>query len=178
MSILLRKECQPYLDAANLGMLHVAVEEKCLTLKGECGKTFVSVSGIQFATNTPRNAELEYAVKLFSEFLWKYTEELQNLVNATLAFNELPIVTVPDGLYIPKYWSQDYLQTAKAGVYVGIYENGNMTVSGNGMPIAEAVNLYKTNIEAVSNYFIDVAKYDEQSKQLQTLRSTVAKCNI
>ena len=58
MSILIRQKCQGYLDDLGLNFIHVAVQNKTLTLVGECGAPVLTVSGIKFDTNVPKKSEL------------------------------------------------------------------------------------------------------------------------
>jgi len=94
MSLLLRNACQDTLDNAQLSNFHIRVNEysKAMTIVGECGQPFVSISGIKFARVVPSNAELPLAVELLDAFLMKHKPDFDLYVQELAKFKSLPVV--------------------------------------------------------------------------------------
>ena len=82
MSLLLRQELQPVLDAHNLQFLHVEINNaKSLAIVGECGKPLTAINGIRFSSsNTITKAEINFAKELFAKFMLKHGEKLVKIV--------------------------------------------------------------------------------------------------
>lgn len=70
MSLMLRKQCQPVLDANSLANYHVGISaNKRLIVVEECGKPLLALSGVVFSNKTPTNKEIIYAVELLGDFI-------------------------------------------------------------------------------------------------------------
>jgi len=84
MALLLRKMCQPKLDAAFMFAFHADIDDssKNLFLYTQCGKPFASVHGVRFATTRPTHAEMEYAVDLLVKWLRKNKTTIQDYITA------------------------------------------------------------------------------------------------
>lgn len=83
MSLILRQELQPILDAHNLQFLHVEINNanKSLAIVGECGKPLTVINGIRFSSSsTITKAEIKFAKELFAKFMLKYGEKLVKIV--------------------------------------------------------------------------------------------------
>jgi hypothetical protein len=91
MSLILRRECQEVLDAADLHNFHVEIINKYLAIVGECGKPLVTISGIQFSRGTPSKAEIPYAVELFNAFVTKYKLLFEEFTKIKADLSLLPI---------------------------------------------------------------------------------------
>lgn len=92
MSLMLRKACQETLDKYGLSMYHTEIGDsgyrgarKHLKIIGECGKELVTITGITFTRNEPKNAEIEYAVELFNDFMNMHGKLIQNYITRAKA---------------------------------------------------------------------------------------------
>lgn len=97
MSLLLRKACEETLNLAGLGNYHVRIDgNNNLSVVGECGKIFFTVSGIKFSRSTPTGAEVKYAAELLSDFCVQHKNTLQTAVSTKLAlFKAKPYEATP-----------------------------------------------------------------------------------
>lgn len=89
---MLRKACQDTLDKYGLSMYHTEIgdsgyrgSQKHLKIVGECGKELVTITGITFTRNEPKNAEIDYAVELFGDFMNMHGKLMQNYVTRAKA---------------------------------------------------------------------------------------------
>jgi len=82
MSLMLRKTCEECLYKAGLESFHVQIntDNKYLEIVTECGKPFVSVSGITFARLTPTIAEIDYAEELLTAFIIKHKIAIDRVI--------------------------------------------------------------------------------------------------
>jgi len=176
MSILLRKECQPYLDELGLDLLHVAIQNKTLAIKGECGQTLVSVNGIQFQTNQPKVKEFEYAVELFTKFLHKHKEILIALVTKKRAFKLLKLPELPAN-YKTSYTGIVHVPILNTSSTLGFYPNGTIKPSGP-INVDTLLSTYKVNKLAVNNYFREKLEYDNIQKEWSELANQMNSCDI
>ena len=85
MSLILRQKTEQLLKDAGLPEFHVQINNKYLTIVGQCGQTVVTARGIQFSKNVPSNAEIDYAVELFATFLEKHVDTLKEYKTARMA---------------------------------------------------------------------------------------------
>jgi len=172
MSILIRKECQPALDAAGLEMLHVAVHDKTLTLDRECGRTLIAISGIRFHSNSPKVAEVEYATKLFHKFLEKHINALRDYTVLLQEFNSLPIPAKPESS------SDRYPATILSYTHFRIDYTGTVT-DINGRPtVADIVEEYEANLPDITKYFKELHIYKEIESRLHKAKDALSTCNI
>ena len=91
MSLLLRNACQETMDNAGLGNFHVRTNENnnTMTIVGECGQPFVSISGIKFARTAPSAAEIPLAVELLEVFLLKHKPDFDAYVRESAKYKKL-----------------------------------------------------------------------------------------
>lgn len=85
MSLILRQKTEQLLKDAGLPEFHVQINNKYLTIVGQCGQTIVTARGIQFSKNVPSNAEIDYAVELFTAFLERHVDTLREYKEARMA---------------------------------------------------------------------------------------------
>ena len=92
MSLLLRNACQQTMDNAGLGNFHVRTNttDNTMTIVGECGQPFVSISGIKFARLAPSNAEIPLAVELLEIFLIKHKSDFDLYVAELAKYAKIP----------------------------------------------------------------------------------------
>ena len=81
MSILMRKAAQELLDSNGLSSFHVRINNKHLTIVGECGQPLVTVRGIKFTRDDPSQKEIAYAVELLDAFILKHKHSIENLMD-------------------------------------------------------------------------------------------------
>lgn len=189
--LLLRKECQPLLDAVGLGNLHIEVQDKCVVLVGECGKPLVSVKGISFSKPTINSVEREYAVELFDKFLAKYATDINTYITAkqayalvippTMSFDfVLGTNTVGYGTNMRTHHSASFKVTFDTTtINVTVTEFG-VTFSG-AIPVAELETLadrLRDNICAADAYITDIGIYTDEGKRIEELRNKLAACDI
>lgn len=90
MSLILRKDCQPLLDAAGLGDSHVQINScKNLDIVGKCGQPLATVWGVSFTRKDPTRVEIEYCKELLEEYLAQYGKKVITYMKALRAFRAL-----------------------------------------------------------------------------------------
>lgn len=181
MSISLRKSCQPSLDAAGLSMVHVGVKNKILTIVGPCGQPLVTVSGIEFDTNTPKKMEIPYALNLFEEFLSQKSSDITTYLQLKHAFSELeqpslePItkanLSCRNITYTTNGYEMSYDRGSKKLSSVKVLNDATFSITNASIAINEAE-------EVLTPYFQAVTEYNEKEKELSTLRTALQTCNI
>jgi hypothetical protein len=176
MSILLRKQCQPHLDKIGLDLLHVAVNNKVLTIEGECGQTLVLINGIQFQTSQPKTKELEYAEELFIKFLHKHKELLVSLIAKKRAFKLLKAPELPEN-YKTSYTDIVYVPITNTSNTLNFYPNGTVKPTGP-ITIDALISTYETNKLAVNIYFKEKLQYDNVQKEWSELVNQMNSCDI
>lgn len=191
--LLLRKECQPLLNAVGLNNLHIEIQDKCLVLVGECGKPLVSVKGISFSKPTINSVEREYAVELFEQFLTKYEADITAYITDKKAFALIPIPSVGTG-FTTSMDTTGY-QTALKTFYTvsfkvdlpGQVGSIAVTVSENGVtfnsaiPFTEIETLAETlriNVCAADAFIADMKAYTDESNRIATMREKLSACDI
>jgi hypothetical protein len=189
--LLLRKECQPILDAAGLGNLHIEVLDKCLVLVGECGKPLVNVRGIAFSKPTVNSTEREYAVELFTQFLSKYVTDIITYIAAKKAYALTAQPVVGEG-FVASQNTTGYGSTLKtfhavsfkvsfADRVVHVTVNDNGVTFNNAIPISEMATLAATlhdGIYTAEDFITDITAYTEEGKRIDELRAKLAACDI
>lgn len=91
-SILVRKYCQPVLDAAGYPTFFATVSDSYahpLKIYTTCGKSFVEIHGVRFSKSKPSVAESEYSAELLEQWLARHKEDFEEYVDAYVAYNEL-----------------------------------------------------------------------------------------
>jgi hypothetical protein len=189
--LLLRKECQPILDAAGLGNLHIEVQDKCLVLVGECGKPLINVRGITFSKPAINNSERIYAVELFTQFLSKYVTDIITYIAAKKAYALTP-QPVPEEGFVANQNTTGYGDTLQTFHIVSfkltLADNIiNVTVGNSGItfnnaiPVTEIETLADTLRDSVSTakeFIADIIIYTEEGKRINNLRAKLAACDI
>lgn len=81
MSIKVRRAIQPLLDEAGLEFFHAGLQgsTNLIQIRGQCGKPYVTISGIKFSQSNPGKEDVAYAAELFKDFLEQNGEELARL---------------------------------------------------------------------------------------------------
>ena len=94
MSLILRTTCQEQLNDNGLGDYHVRLNgNNSLMIAAECGKPFVTIAGIQFASGRPTRAEINAAESLLEEFILTHRETIRAVIAAKAALAKCPAVT-------------------------------------------------------------------------------------
>jgi len=90
MSLLIRKSCQPVLDAAGYPMFHCTTDnsryEPHLVIFTSCGKPFVEVHGVRFSRYKPVIAECESSGELLKQWLDRHLVDFEEYVEAYTDF--------------------------------------------------------------------------------------------
>lgn len=181
MSISLRKACQPALDAANLPYVHVGVKNKVLTIVGPCGQPLVSISGIEFDTNTPKKMEIPYALQLFERFLSEKAEDIATYLEAKKAFSELVLPNLDDIpqlrntyrgiIYTTPGYEVEYSSKDQRITDISTRDSYKMVSEELAPLIAKADFTAKP-------YFAALNKYKAKESELQLMQSQLQTCNI
>lgn len=191
--LLLRKECQPPLNAVGLNNLHIEVQDKCLVLVGECGKPLVNVKGISFSKPTINSVEREYAVELFEQFLTKYETDITVYISAKKAFSLITIPTLGTGFStslnstgyaaaLKTYYTASFkvgFPGQESNIEVTVNENG--VSFSNAIPFTEIETLAETlrvNVSAANTFLTDMKAYTEESKRIAIMREALSACDI
>ena len=84
MALMLRQACQPLLDERGFTSIHADIDDstKNLVLYSPCRKQMGFVHGVVFASTRPTNAEIEYAVQLFTDWLNRNESSLDDYLLA------------------------------------------------------------------------------------------------
>jgi hypothetical protein len=158
-------------------MLHVSIDNKCLTIKGECGQTFVTLHGIQFLTNQPKVKEIEYAVALFHKFLNKHQEMLIDFVEAKKRYSTLTEPEAPEDLNATSNYSSGRVLTID-GVSFRRNTSGAITITTSAVPFETIQNIYSSYIEAVEGYYKAFDAYEAETALINEKRVLLTKCDI
>lgn len=172
MSLLLRKECQETLDDVGLFELHVSVKNKTLTILGECGKPIVSISGIQFASTSPKKLERDYAVLLFNEFINKNKKAILELVHEKKELIKLNKAVIPSGFRsYGTYLIRDNIK---------LFESGEIEINKKFLftDLNEVRKQIEKCIKDTGKYFDDLRKYKKKEKEISELSKKVMSCDI
>ena len=94
MSLILRTTCQEQLNNNGLGDYHIRLNDlNCLMIAAECGKPFVNIAGIQFASKRLTQAEIDAAEGLLEEFILTHRETIRMVIAAKAALAKCPPLT-------------------------------------------------------------------------------------
>ena len=181
MSLVLRKGCQPLLDKSGLDMLHVGIINKTLTLQGTCGKSIVSVNGIQFNSKTITKAELEYAVELFSTFLNKHESDLKDYITKAKAFSQVEMPRPEDfgakkNSYHGTYSAEIEVNGYKYTVSITPTHTSFGSIRHN--DYTEVVKQIAKLKDKADEYYKVKAKYDKLNLENQKLLTAIVVCDI
>lgn len=188
--LLLRQACQPLLNELGLSELHVTIQDKTLTVVGSCGKPLVAISGIQFSKNSASNAERDFAVSLFQQFLIAYGKELKDFVTAKQEFLSSPEPQLPEGAksyYLSSSMNDSYIEfepfgeTTSSSACIKIYYNGKVqfsyytpTVSA----IAANIEMLKSFETVAKTALDDFKAYKTNREAIDAIGAKIAKCDI
>ena len=191
MSLLLRKQCQPVLDAVGLQNYHVRISDdmwKVLVISGECGKPLCRVEGIKFSKANPTAAERDYATELLDAWVVTHKAKIDNVVKLATAFSKLPPMEpdTKDGFKVRL--------NAYGDSYIDVIDDSNMTKTCvtfegkvfalsalGGIDGALSVTNFKLNKKKITKavaYGKDFAAYVKKQEELQDAKSQLAACEI
>lgn len=178
MSIIIRQQCQPLLDAANLSDLHVDILNKTLTIVGPCGQPILTISGIRFDANAPKKAEISYAVELFSQFLEVHKEKILHFIQAKRAFSELPQPEYTGTLGRPATYGRKAVNYPNC---IKVEASGEVSISttlSSDLTLDQLIEQVNAAIEDSTLYVAQYKAYTEAERELTTLQSQLTKCDI
>ena len=187
MSLILRKQCQPLLDNVGLKELHVEAVDRGMYIKGTCGKTVLTVGGINFNSRTVTKAEVEYAVELFGTFMAKHGKALKKYVAKKKEIYDLkePLPEDFGGLagYNRNMFTKNMVIKGKAYSF-NIAKNSptaSPTIS-IGQVDLEVFRELATKVEGIiseaQTYYKAREDYQNILAEDRKLQSEIAKCNI
>jgi hypothetical protein len=183
MSILIRQQAQELLDKVGLNDLHVAVQDKVLTLVGPCGQPLLPISGIAFDTNAPRKAEIPYAIELFTKFLDTHAPKILEYVETKKATPQTPpsyegtFATVQDYsknkvVYIRRNPSVDLQYNVVSNeMYISTHTNDDY-------PLDNLVAAVETLRKEAEPYKLAYTEYMANQKKLSAMKNSLTTCNI
>ena len=97
MSLLFRKDCQDVLNIYGLTQYHAEINcNKSISVVSECGKPLFGINGIKFSKSAPSVKECEYALELFSKFMRKHEDTINDYIAAYVDMEENKL---PDDAY-------------------------------------------------------------------------------
>jgi len=177
--LILRQLCQPILDEAGFTQMHVEIDHhKNLAIKGTCGQTIVSISGITFAKRQVTNNEREFAVELFTKFLAENVDKLEDFVKVSKEYKKLKEP-------IAKDYYADMLVTGGRVIFpvvggVHFYRDGIQTPGTKitSTTYSDLLKKYPKEFAAAEAFLNDKAEFDLQGRMVSTARSEIAKCSI
>lgn len=191
MSLLLRNACQPVLDNAGLQDFHCGVSDtgNYLTILGECGQLFVSISGVQFARTAPSKEEIPLAVDLLDAFLIKHKPDFDMYIAELAKFNALPVVEGDTDAF--SVGTEGYRNTQKYYCEIETYpfmikitEAGdvrlvNLISRKNSYTIQDIdVKVDVKKVKAGYAHMQAYKKYQENKKTINELKSKLSSCEI
>ena len=190
MSLLLRNACQDVLDDAGLQNFHCSVSERgnFLTIVGECGELFVSITGVQFARTAPSAAEIPLAVDLLESFLMKHKPDFDLYVKELKIFQALPVIKRHTDIYsigISGY-SEDktwYCDIETGPYEIRIDENQEIDriklISRSGeYSLQDLILPNKRAIKAGYDHMIAYLAYLDAEVLVKVLKSKLSSCEI
>jgi len=103
MALMLRKACQPVLDAAGLTTFYADINSttKGLVIHNVCGKPFSAVHGVTFSRNDVTKDEIVFAVELLTVWLKR---NKQKITAYLMARDELTKSSEPEKIFQIKDW--------------------------------------------------------------------------
>jgi hypothetical protein len=186
MSLTLRKQAQSILDTNNLQELHISINNnnKCLTLTGECGEPFITISGILFSRNTPNKSEIDYACELLDIFITKHKITLLDAINIARKVKQYPEQPhIKDNLKYDNYPNK-VMFTMLNNLIVNIYEDLRIDIkTKNNTKNLSIPEFNKLKIsEDICTKVKDIFKWNNEYQKLLTKKdealNLLNKCNI
>ena len=184
MSLILRQQAQPLLDACDLHNFHVGVgSNKQLVILSECGKTLLHVHGIQFSKTIPSNAEIAYAIELLELFIIKHKKAIEDYIKASNKFKQLSKPEMPKDVHIN--YNNKFIEYTEGVFRVELNADGELTslamsAAREPMPFPKngVIRLDMTRYDEVITYFKDYLAYQELQNNLEDMASEISKCDI
>ncbi len=193
MSIILRQGCQHLLNEMELDFIHTDIQNKILTIVGECGQPLLPINGIKFGSSNPTKQEIGYAVGLFEKFLEKHGEQLQEFIAEKKKYKIVEAPIKPDSL--KKYPNggnrYDHTDNDAYRVYnkeYGFAYNSINKSSNNKNHITFDRNSSREEIKAAmeDDVFFEIAdkffkeqnEYTKGATKMNELRNNLNKCDI
>lgn len=189
MSLILRQKTEQLLKDAGLPEFHVQINNKYLTIVGQCGQTIVTARGIQFSKNVPSNAEIDYAVELFATFLEKHVDTLKEYKTARMAEKaaidlnakmvntiKAPLRSSGNTLYIdtPTSNSIQLMLTSKGELASYLGAIGTKKI----VEWEEHIKTIKKHSKLATSILESAKEVTEASKATNAVRNKLATCNI
>lgn len=175
MSLILRQKCQPILDSFGLSALHARLNNRVLSLSGECGRTVVDIKGIMFSNTKPAMKELEYALELLKKFLEKEGEAVLSYVRAAKDFKENHTPTVPDG------WTFNgacIMHRSPTGGMISVDKDCRVMINMY-TTVENAKRLLEVAEDPrIQEYFLAREEMSKKSSELADLHRKLASCDI
>lgn len=198
MSLLLRKNCQPILDGANLAEYHVDIaEQKYLRIVTECGKPLVNIFGIKFNRLSPNEAEIEYATELLDNFMGTHLPLLNEYMEKKEAYKRNRVPKNDDWpVRLFENYQSDHRPVAQVEYKEGLFEHSLRYYMDDGSytfrskllkdQMGEDFSIkHLTDAKCDKKLFNKVKVYlgkyierDKMEKELNELLSKVAACDI
>jgi len=191
MSLLLRNACQETLDNAGLANFHIRTNEtnNTMTIVGECGQPFVSISGIKFARTAPSAAEIPLAVELLEVFLMKHKHDFDLYTQELAIYQAIPAVKQETKAFKVQHngYSDDAYWTCRirSGCFkVKILENGIIDdISLNGLnPAFSMSELAKgpslKHMQEGHKYLKNYLAYIRAEDRVKELKGKLSSCEI
>lgn len=152
MSLILRTTCQDTLNTYGLGNFHIRINSNHhLTIAAECGKPFVTIQGIQFASGRPTQREIDAAQNLLEEFILTHREIIKTAITCRDAAARAKTIDPEDLVGKDVHFYNDHYRTdllIKDGIMTWGYdmETSKLTAHSIKTTVTTAqVNTYKFN---------------------------------
>jgi len=179
------------MDNAGLGNFHIRIDKSSntMTIVGECGQSFVSISGIKFARLAPSAAEIPLAVELLGVFLIKHKPDFDKYIAELAAYNKIPKIKAhtdrfdifSTGYGDTLYWSCRVrsgcfrVKVLKNGLIDGVSINGSTSKFGID-EFSKGPNI--AHLHEAHAYLKAYLKYLAAGKALTELKTKLSSCEI
>ncbi len=178
--LLLRQACQPLLDDKGFTQFHVEIDHnKNLAIKGECGQTIVSLSGISFTKRTITSKERDFAISLFTKFLDKNHKKLQDFVKVSKITKDIKRPRSEDYPNLQVY-GDDSVGLRRGDGQIVRYSTKGLQVSGHYTP--ETFKALYNDLQyqfPLADKFLDaIGQFKKVQKDLQEVRAAISSCDI
>ena len=188
MSLILRTTLQDHLNNYGLGDYHIRIDgNQNLSIAAECGKPFVTVQGIQFASGRPTKAEINAANDLLEEFILTHRETIKATIVAKSNVAKYPQLTIEDlealdftsrynGIDKSIEW-QDSMVNWRFDMTSGELES--LSLEGLSTPAQlSAYKFDKTRLATAKKFAKQFNKASIMQKALATQITTLTSCDI
>lgn len=189
MSLLFRKECQDVLNSYGLTQYHTEINgNKNISVTSECGKPLFTIKGIRFSKSSPTNKECDYALELFTKFMRKHEDIINQYI---AAYVDVQAAALPADLYDSNRPSNVYAYSnANGPVYVKLgiatlnitFDKKIKSITLNTSPIDnldELANFTQSEQYKEACELIDkLVKYKELDTIFQKINTKLNSCDI